>query len=130
VLAAPTSDNGGYTWVWVFVDGGAVNPFVHSSGSLVDGIYTADVDPTKVNALAGGTAMAAAASLTFHRLFGDVDGNKAVNNADFGLFRNSFGKSSGDAGFNRAFDFDNNGVVNNADFGQFRNRFLKMFTYV
>jgi hypothetical protein len=86
------------------------------------------VDPTKVTA--NGVAMAAAPTpVMFHRLFGDADGNKTANNADFTQFRNTFLKSTGEAGFNAAFDFDNSGSINNADFGQFRGRFLKSFTY-
>src|SRR5436190_18790323 len=92
-----------------------------STGSLIDGIYMLSVDPTKVTA--NGVAMAAAASLTFHHLFGDVNGNKSVNNADFGAFRLTFGKVAGDAAFSAAFDFDGNAAVNTLDFGQFRNRF-------
>jgi hypothetical protein len=73
--------------------------------------------------------MTTSESLTFHRLFGDADGNKTANNADFGQFRNAFSRSTGQAGFDAAFDFDNSGVVNNADFAQFRGRFLKVFSY-
>jgi len=58
-----------------------------------------------------------------------VNGNKTVNNADFGPFRNSYLKSTGDPAYNPAFDFGSDGTVNNVDFGQFRNRFLKSFTY-
>jgi hypothetical protein len=130
VLGTPTSPDGGLTWVYTFVGG---NPFMQTSGggsptgSLVDGIYTISVDPAKVTA--AGVPMATGGSLTFHRLFGDVNGSKDVNNADFGQFRNTFGKVVGDAGFNAAFDFDNSTVVNNADFGQFRGRFGKGFSY-
>jgi acyl-CoA thioesterase FadM len=68
-------------------------------------------------------------SQTSHRLFGDINGNKVVNNADYGLFRNAFGSAAGSAAYVNAFDFDNNGVINNADYGQFRNRFGKTFAY-
>jgi hypothetical protein len=125
VLNAPTSSNGGATWTYTFATGTA---YTEGSGSLGDGIYTATLDASKVTA--GGIAMAGAnPSTTFHRLFGDVNGSKDVNNADFGLFRNTFSKGSADAGFNDAFDFDNSGTVNNADFGQFRNRYGKSFNY-
>jgi len=87
------------------------------TGSLADGIYTLAIDPTKVTA--NGVPMAAAASVTFHRLFGDMNGNKTVNNGAYGLFRNAFLKSAGEPGFDAAFDFDGNGVVNNLDYGSF-----------
>ena len=130
-LAAPTLSDGGRRWVFTFA---ADSAFVQklntgaSTGSLVDGIYRLTIDPTKVTA--NGVAMAAPPQpFSFHRLFGDVDGNATVNNGDFAPFRNSFSKSSGDAGFNAAFDLDNSGTVNNADFAQFRGRFLNAFTY-
>ena len=40
----------------------------------------------------GGVPMAAGGSLTFHRLFGDVNGNKNVNASDYNAFRTAFGK--------------------------------------
>jgi hypothetical protein len=131
VLGTPATADGGVSWTFTFVAG---NPFMQTTttsaptGSLVDGIYTLSIDPTKVTA--NGVAMAAPPTpFTFHRLFGDADGNKTANNADFTQFRNTFLKSTGQQGFNAAFDFDNSGIVNNADFTQFRNRFLKVFAY-
>jgi hypothetical protein len=119
VVNAPTSSNGGATWTYTFI---ANTDFTEVSGSLPDGIYTATLDASKV--AANGAAMAGPnPTTTFHRLFGDINGSKDVNNADFGLFRNTFGRTSADGGFNAGFDFDNSGAVNNADFAQFRNRF-------
>ena len=98
------------------------------TGSLGDGIYRLTLDPTKVSA--DGVAMPAApAPFTFHRLFGDANGNGSINNADFGAFRGAFGKASGNAGYSAAFDFDNSGSVNSLDYGQFRNRYGKSLTY-
>lgn len=129
VLGAPASNDGGKTWVFTFVGG---NPFMQTSngnntGSLVDGTYRLDIDPAKVTA--NGVAMAAPAEMTFHRLFGDVQGSKTVNTADFGAFRLALGKTAGQAGFDAALDFDNNGTINSLDFGQFRNRFGKGLQY-
>ena len=73
--------------------------------------------------------MAANQTMTFHRLFGDTNGSKNVNNADFGVFRNAYGRSTGQAGFDAAFDFDGNGTINTLDYGQFRNRFGKALNY-
>ena len=39
------------------------------------------------------------------------------------------GKTTGQAGFEPAFDFDGNGTINALDYGQFRNRFGKTFVY-
>ena len=129
-LGSPTTADGGITWVWSIVGG---NPFAQATGagtltgSLVDGIYTATVDATKVTA--GGTQMAAGSSTTFHRLFGDVNGSRNVNNADYLSFRGAFGKTSSDPAYNAAFDFDNSGVINNADYLQFRSRFGLTYSY-
>jgi hypothetical protein len=130
-LAAPTSNDGGKTWVYTFAPGSA---FMQTSGgnptgSLVDGIYTVTVDPTKVTSTGSGLPMLIGGSQTFHRLFGDGNGDKNVNNADLGPFRNTFGRAVGDPAFNDVFDFDNSTAVNNVDFGQFRNRYGHGFTY-
>ncbi len=128
LTSTPTTPDGGLTWR--FAVSGAFTQF----GSLLDGIYTLSVDPARVSALGvalsgNPTPPAVTPALTFHRLYGDVNGSKDVNNGDFALFRSAMGKSAGDAGFNPAFDFDDSGAVNNADYAQFRNRFLKSFSY-
>jgi hypothetical protein len=51
------------------------------------------------------------------RLFGDADGNGAVNSADFALFRNYFGVGAS------IFDFNNDGQTNSTDFAEFRKRY-------
>ena len=100
----------------------------NAASSLLDGIYIATVDPTKVTA--GGAAMSSApAPFTFHRLFGDSNGSKSVNATDYNQFRSAFGKGTGQVGFNPAFDFDNSGTINATDYNQFRRRFGKAFTY-
>jgi len=123
-LNTPTSSAGGLTWTWTFkADPNTLN------GSLVDGVYSYVVDHTKVHG-AGGTMTADYTGPgKFHRMFGDINGNKTVNNADFTLFRGTFLRSSPDPLYNAGFDYENNGTVNNADFTQFRNRFLRSFTY-
>jgi hypothetical protein len=130
VLGVPTSSDGGTTWVVTF---NGTAPFAElksdgtPTGSLVDGIYTLSVDPTKVTA--GGVAMTSPASMTFHRLFGDFNGSKSIQALDYNAFRNAFGKGTGQTGFDASFDFDNSGTVNALDFNQFRSRFGKVFTY-
>ncbi len=47
---------------------------------------------------------------------GDVDGNDAVNIADFLLLRNAFGSSTGGPGWNPNADLNGDGSVNAADF--------------
>jgi hypothetical protein len=48
-------------------------------------------------------------------IMGDVDGNGTVNVLDAIDLSNSFGKSTGQAGFNANADFDDNGIVNILD---------------
>jgi len=56
------------------------------------------------------------------RFFGDINGDRHVDIADFGLFSQSIFNS---ANFNAAFDFNGDGVIDVADFGQFA---IRMFT--
>jgi hypothetical protein len=60
------------------------------------------------------------------RLFGDLNGDRRVDIADFGMLSTSFGLHSGQAGFVAAFDFNNDGVIDIADFGQFAIRIFTM----
>lgn len=81
---------------------------VTAAGSLPDGRYTLTYDGQPVN----GTA-------TFHRFFGDIDGDQTVNFTDFLAFRSVFGATA----VGNPFDENNDGVVNFADFLAFRTRF-------
>jgi hypothetical protein len=130
-LGAPVSSAGGTLWTYSFVGG---SPFSQTTGgaftgSLTDGIYKAQLDPTKVTAVTGAVALGEGEWLKFHRLFGDNNGDAAVNPLDYQQFRNSFGKIAGDATYNPSFDFDNNGSVNPVDYIQFRGRFGKALTF-
>jgi glucose/arabinose dehydrogenase len=97
------------------------------NGSLIDGNYRlvingnnildqlgAGVD-ADVNGSPGGSSFFA-----FHRLFGDADGNKVVNAADFLAFRLAYLSNT------PAFDLNNNGTVDSSDFLAFRLNFLAM----
>ena len=120
--ANPSGD--GVTWVLTFAGTGVV------AGSLPDGVYDLTVVGAKVRGgTAAGPAMTADHTLAFHRLFGDANNSRSVNNADYLLFRNAFGKPSTDPGYDPAFDLDGNGTVNNADYLQFRARFGKALEY-
>jgi fibronectin type 3 domain-containing protein len=129
-LGTPVSNDGGFTWIIPVLPG--VAGLTDATGSLSDGIYTltahasgaSGITDTANHALASGDVVQ-----TTHRLFGDANGNKTINNADYGPFRNAFGSSVGQTAYVSYFDFDNNGVINNADYGQFRNRFGKTFAY-
>jgi hypothetical protein len=92
-------------------------------GSLADGDYTLSILGSEIST--GGVALDGDGNgtpggdyaLAFHRLFGDVDGDRDVDAADFGAFRQAFGTA------NLAFDADGDGDVDASDFGAFRNNF-------
>jgi hypothetical protein len=58
------------------------------------------------------------------RFFGDINGDRHVDIADFALFSSTFNLSTGQTGFNAAFDFNGDGHIDIADFGQFSLRFF------
>jgi hypothetical protein len=103
-------------------------------GSLMDGNYALTVFAAQVTGPGGlpldgdgdgaaGGDYAAPASAGLFRLFGDANGDRAVNGADFAHFRAAFGTALGGPGFDPAFDFNGDGFVNGFDFGAFRIRF-------
>jgi hypothetical protein len=53
--------------------------------------------------------------LNFHRMLGDVSGNKVVDTLDGYHFRLSYGSQSGDANYRREFDFNNDGLIDSTD---------------
>jgi len=97
-------------------------------GSLADGIYDLSVAAAGVHDLAG-NALSGSFSQRFHRLYGDYDGNKTVNNGDYFWFKQTFNKSVGETGFLDLCDYDANGTVNNGDYFQFKKRFGVIYTY-
>ena len=126
-LGAPTSSDGGLTWVVPILHS---TTFSDASASLTDGIYTATVHATLVTDASGQHLTGGDQTRTFHRLYGDINGDKKISNADFTLFSNAFGSTFGQANYNRYFDLAGlNGTIGNADFTQFSNRFGKTFVY-
>jgi polygalacturonase len=97
--------------------------------SLPNGIYDLTVTAADVTSIATSTPMTSDQTFTFHRLFGDVDGNGIVNNADYFAFKQSYAQASGSPNYNAAFDFDGNGIVNNADYFQFKLDYGMQFIY-
>ncbi len=104
-------------------------------GSLADGYYRLTAQASLItssgqqldgdgNGTGGDNAVLGSnAADNFFRFFGDSDGNGIVTASDFNSFRSSFGKSTGQVGFDANFDFDGSGGVATNDFNQFRNRF-------
>ncbi len=94
-------------------------------GSLIDGNYSLSINAAMVSniaaldgngdGVAGDNWVSPAGSI--FRLFGDMDGDRAVAANDFIALRLAFGGSG------VTFDFDNNGYVGASDFIQFKLRF-------
>jgi hypothetical protein len=61
--------------------------------------------------------------LRLYRLFGDGNGDGAVNALDFGHFRLAYGSSSTDSAYLAFLDEDGSGAINAFDYGQFRLRY-------
>ncbi len=133
-LNESSSDATGVTVVTLTFSGS----FVETGGSLADGNYQLTIDGSLIQSASTGQLMdgdsdgVAGGNYVFgdteddafFRLYADIDGDRDVDGLDFGQFRPTFFKSSGDANYNRDFDFDNDGDVDGIDFGQFRIRFF------
>lgn len=57
---------------------------------------------------------------SFHRWYGDADGDGDVDNADFNILRSQFGSNAGEPGFKYWLDFDGDGSISVLDLNQFR----------
>jgi hypothetical protein len=101
-------------------------------GSLADGDFTLTTLANQVSA--GGVVLDGNGdghggdnnTQSVFRLFGDINGDRRVDIADFALFSSTFNLSIGQPGFNAAYDFNGDGRVDIADFGQFSVRFFTM----
>jgi hypothetical protein len=102
-------------------------------GSLADGTYTLTVRASQVSTPAGpldgngdgtgGDDYTFGAAQGLVRLFGDMNGDRAVAGADVDAFVAAFGAGAGRPAYRAELDFDGNGLVNGTDFNQFRARF-------
>jgi autotransporter-associated beta strand protein len=108
-------------------------PGVELSGSLQDGDYTLSFDGSKVQSfvnltppgqnvpgLQGGSGIQ---TLQFHRLFGDVDGNRVVNSVDQAFLNATMRSRRGMANFYEYLNFDWNSVIDTQDQTAFNRRF-------
>jgi hypothetical protein len=100
-----------------------------SYGSLIDGLYDVTIDAAKVSGSGGqldgngnGTGgdnyqLVGNTTNKLFRLFGDSNGDGAVDSSDMAAFQLNFGQSQS------LFDFDASGQINARDFIEFRKRF-------
>ncbi|HWE97952.1 MAG TPA: dockerin type I domain-containing protein [Tepidisphaeraceae bacterium] len=124
-LGTPTTSDGGLTWTIPIVATSAFSSF----GSLTDGIYTATVHAALVTDAFNQHLSGGDQTKTFHRLFGDLNGDQRVNSLDYGLFTAAFGSKSTQANYVIYFDFNHDGRVNALDYGQFGADFGKSLVY-
>jgi hypothetical protein len=121
-FTATASTLGGVTVVTLNAFTGTATEF----GSLRDGRYTLTALASQISA--NGQQMAS--DYTFgdaqglFRFYGDINGDRHVDIADFGLFSSTFTLHTGQTGFNSALDFNGDGVIDIADFGQFSIRYF------
>jgi hypothetical protein len=107
-----------------------------ANGSLNDGRYTLTALAGQITA--GGLALDGNGDGTpgddyvmtdngqaggLYRLFGDANGDRRVDNADFFLLKQTFLRSTGDPLFLSGLDYDGSGTVDNADLFQFKQHF-------
>jgi hypothetical protein len=128
-FTATSSVVGGVTVVTLSGFTGTATEF----GSLADGRYTLTTLAAQVSAggrqLDGNGDGTAGDNYTFgdaqglFRMYGDVNGDRAVNGTDFALFRGAFGTTAGNPAYLAYLDFDGDGAINGLDFAQFRTRF-------
>lgn len=109
--------------VLTFGQGGAIG--TDPGASLIDGNYQLTL---VANSILGSSGLALDGNndrqpggnyvFSFHRQFGDVNGDRIVSASDFAVFRLHYGTTNPST-----FDFDGDGSVSAADFGQFRARY-------
>lgn len=106
------------------VTNGTATSVTIDTAQLPDGLYTLTAISTAISA--NGAALDGNGDGTggddftfnFHRLFGDSDGDRDVDIADFAAFRGAFSNTS-----NLSFDSDGDSDVDLNDFSEFRVRF-------
>ena len=109
--------DGSTAWSWRFSG--------LTGGTLVDGNYTAVIDVTEITDAAGNrVVLNAGASVSFHRYFGDADGDRDVDFLDTFRYRQTLNRTSAEAGFDGRFDADGNGAVDALDASLFQSHYL------
>ncbi len=108
------------TYVITFTGAGIVG------GSLEDGLYTLTIHHSDIHETSSlALAMTADTTEKFFRLFGDANGDGQVNSDDLAVFRSTYKKKSGQAGYLSFMDFNQDGKVDEFDYGQFLMRYGK-----
>src|SRR5205085_10356160 len=116
VLNATVDNTSGVTVATIEFTGSAV-----AGASVPDGRYVLKTLASQVTDSIG-QHMAADATLSFFRFFGDFNGDARVDNLDFAKLKTTFNAQLGDANFLALFDYDGNNKIDNIDLAQFKIR--------
>jgi hypothetical protein len=95
----------------------------------VDGNYSLAFHGPATALLFAGSGLAAQSQTdSLFRFYGDMTGDRIVDQQDLGLFRTTYNLSSASSGYISALDANGDGIVDQVDLGQFRIRFnLNLF---
>lgn len=96
-----------------------------AGNSLVDGNYRLQIFASEVEGMESDFRYGETTTDAFFRLFGDTDGDRDVDNQDFGRFGLTLLKPPLDPAFNDVLDADGDNDVDGQDFGKFDLRFLR-----
>src|SRR5439155_19405893 len=100
----------------------SVGPPGGAGSSLADGRYVLTTVAAQVRN-GSGAAMVTDRQDAFFRLFGDVNGDGAVNGYDQNVFRGALGSTVEDTDYLWYLDFNGDGAIDKVDRLAFRNRF-------
>ena len=116
--------NGQYTVTYSFSGAGI------EYASLEDGNYSLKFNQAAIQGGGpGGPSLSASGdpfntnAALFHRMFGDANGDRQVDNTDSAVFQASYRSRIGLAVYNSAFDYMNNGLVDSVSYYQFLRRY-------
>ena len=127
---APVAGSGNTQWEVDFgVNSLASGSQTGALNSIANGAYTITLnDPASITAVSDGQPLSlapsgiGAATQSFYRLFGDINGDEVVNPGDNNKFKQA------QTTYNPAFDFNQDGVVNPGDNNRFKADLSVTFT--
>ncbi|MEZ0264260.1 MAG: beta strand repeat-containing protein, partial [Phycisphaerae bacterium] len=104
-------------------------PSTDAAGSLADGAYDVVIASASVRDSLGRSPVGPDLVLTFHRLFGDADGDRDVDAADSSVFAAAQSTRAGASAFRWYFDGDGDTDVDAVDALRFRRQAGKSVSY-
>ncbi len=124
-LSAAVNDTGSSTVVTLTFSGSQTIPgtLAGVNPTLIDGNYTLTVLANQVTA--SGRPLASNVNFSFFRFFGDANGDGKVDALDLFQLAGTYGKSSGQTGFDPTFDNNGDGAVDALDLFAFAGNFGK-----